>query len=130
MIYQVDISNNQINLISKNYFNNPFQHKSHWSHLTVFRIENDLSGVIVKDATPSSWNNRSPTKNQNGLVTAETGSEAGLISYSINGIKKSIPFYPKDCDMRPRVGDKVEQNNFIFIFPIADFFRSSLILIK
>lgn len=73
----------------------------------ISRIENDLNGVVVKDATPSSWNNRSPSKSQNGFVTGESGSEAGLISYSINGIKKSIAFYPKDCEMRPRVGDKV-----------------------
>lgn len=63
--------------------------------------------MVVKDATPSSWITRSPTKNQNGFVTGENGSEAGLISYSISGIKKSIPFYPKDCEVRPRVGDKV-----------------------
>lgn len=97
-----------------------------------FRIEDDLTGAVVKDATPSSWITRSPTKNQNGFITGENSSEAGLISYSINGIKKSIAFYPKDCEMRPRVGDKVRHvlsnNPETFLSNVFGFrFNSALI---
>lgn len=74
------------------------------------RIENDLTGIITSDIPQSTWNNRSPTKNQNGSV--ETVNECGLIGYSMSGIKKTIPFYVKDCNPKqyPRVGDKVQFN--------------------
>lgn len=69
------------------------------------RIESDLNGVVSKDIPLSSWNNRSPTKTQNG----EAANDSGLISYTLYGVKKSIPFFQKDCDLKsfPRVGDKV-----------------------
>nr|CAI5834802.1 unnamed protein product [Callosobruchus analis] len=69
------------------------------------RIENDLTGVVTKEVPPS-WNsNRSPTKEKNG----ENG-EPGLIGYALNGVKKTITFYVKDCDVKhlPRIGDKVQ----------------------
>lgn len=70
------------------------------------RTESNVTGIISKDIS-NNWANRSPTKNQNGH-TNET-IESGLISYQLNGIKKTIAFYPKDCDTKhvPRVGDKV-----------------------
>lgn len=71
------------------------------------RIENDVSGVVTKDVPPPSlWLNRSPTKSQNGEHTIP---ESGLITYQSNGVKKTIVFYSKDCDMKhyPRIGDKV-----------------------
>ncbi|GJQ87988.1 Unr [Trypoxylus dichotomus] len=57
---------------------------------------------------PNSWANRSPTKNQNG----EHVTESGTITYQLNGIKKTVPFYSKDCDVRhfPKHGDKVTFN--------------------
>nr|CAI5834801.1 unnamed protein product [Callosobruchus analis] len=72
------------------------------------RIENDLTGVVTKEVVPPSWNsNRSPTKEKNG----ENG-EPGLIGYALNGVKKTITFYVKDCDVKhlPRIGDKVQFN--------------------
>ncbi|RZC42843.1 cold shock domain-containing protein E1 [Asbolus verrucosus] len=72
------------------------------------RIENSLSGTVVKEIPPSLWLNRSPTKNQNGEHTPDSG----LITYQVNGVKKTIAFYSKDCDMKhyPRLGDKIEFN--------------------
>lgn len=66
--------------------------------------ETNMSGVVTKDI-PNSWASRSPTKNQNGEHVAESGS----ITYQLNGIKKTVPFYSKDCDVRhfPKHGDKV-----------------------
>nr|CAH7723561.1 unnamed protein product [Callosobruchus chinensis] len=67
------------------------------------RIENDLTGVVTKEP---SWNsNRSPTKEKNG-----DNGEPGLIGYALNGVKKTITFYMKDCDAKhlPRIGDKVQ----------------------
>ncbi|XP_057655391.1 cold shock domain-containing protein E1 isoform X1 [Diorhabda carinulata] len=76
------------------------------------RIENDLTGIVTSDLPLSNWNNRSPTKNQNGLTGENSNPECGLIGYSINGIKKTISFYAKDCNPKqiPRVGDKVQFN--------------------
>ncbi|XP_072396506.1 RNA-binding protein Unr isoform X3 [Diabrotica undecimpunctata] len=75
------------------------------------RIENELTGIVTSDLPLSNWNNRSPTKSQSS-VTGETNSECGLIGYCINGIKKTISFYAKDCSVKqvPRVGDKVQFN--------------------
>ncbi|XP_044257145.1 cold shock domain-containing protein E1 [Tribolium madens] len=72
------------------------------------RVENDLTGIVFKEIPTTTWLNRSPTKNQNG----EHAPESGLITYQANGVKKTIPFYSKDCDMKnyPRLGDKVEFN--------------------
>lgn len=84
------------------------------------RIENDLAGVITKDIPAScNWLNRSPTKSQNGFNTASNGSssgsveapiETGQVTYVVNDIKKTIPYYAKDCDVKhcPRIGDKVQ----------------------
>lgn len=43
---------------------------------------------------------------QNGT---NESSEPGFISYNVNGVKKTIAYYTKDCDIKhlPRVGDKV-----------------------
>ncbi|KAJ8939113.1 hypothetical protein NQ318_005933 [Aromia moschata] len=75
------------------------------------KIESEITGVVTKDVPPGNWSNRSPTKNQNGFG-GESSGESGLISYTVNGIKKSIPFYSKDCDLKhyPRIGDKVQFN--------------------
>ncbi|KAJ8929356.1 hypothetical protein NQ314_017960 [Rhamnusium bicolor] len=75
------------------------------------RVESDITGIVTKDIPPSNWSNRSPTKNQNGF-SGEVSNESGLISYTVNGIKKTIPFYSKDCDLKhyPRVGDKIQFN--------------------
>ncbi|CAG9839305.1 unnamed protein product [Diabrotica balteata] len=75
------------------------------------RIENELTGIVTSDLPLSNWNNRSPTKSQSS-VTGETNNECGLIGYCINGIKKTISFYAKDCSVKqvPRVGDKVQFN--------------------
>lgn len=71
------------------------------------RIENNLSGVICKEVPMNNWSSRSPTKNQNGHNG--DAPESGLITYQVNGVKKTVPFYSKDCDMKhyPRLGDKV-----------------------
>lgn len=87
------------------------------------RIENDLAGIITKEIPPlSNWPNRSPTKNQNGFNNGSVSSgtsnsveppiETGLITYVVNDIKKTIPYYAKDCDIKhyPRIGDKVQFN--------------------
>ncbi|CAG9855914.1 unnamed protein product [Phyllotreta striolata] len=73
-------------------------------------IESGLTGIITNDVPLSTWSNRSPTKSQNGMT--ESPSECGLIGYSMNGIKKTIPFYAKDCNPKqfPRAGDKVQFN--------------------
>ncbi|KAK9712515.1 SUZ-C motif [Popillia japonica] len=70
-------------------------------------METNLTGIVSKDI-PNSWANRSPTKNQNGEHVAESGT----ITYQLNGIKKTVPFYSKDCDVRhfPKHGDKVHFN--------------------
>ncbi|XP_050309482.1 cold shock domain-containing protein E1 isoform X2 [Anthonomus grandis grandis] len=71
------------------------------------RIDSDLSGTITKEIpSANNWLNRSPTKNQNG---SNEQNEPGLIGYTVNGIKKTITFYVKDCDVKhlPRIGDKV-----------------------
>ncbi|XP_018569827.1 cold shock domain-containing protein E1 [Anoplophora glabripennis] len=75
------------------------------------RVENDVTGMVTKDIPPSNWSNRSPAKNQNSF-NGEPGSESGLIGYTVNGIKKTIPFYSKDCDLKhyPRLGDKIQFN--------------------
>ncbi|KAJ8922361.1 hypothetical protein NQ315_004304 [Exocentrus adspersus] len=75
------------------------------------RIENDLTGVVTKDIPSSSWSNRSPVKSQNSF-SGESNGDTGLISYTVNGIKKTITFYSKDCDMKhcPRIGDKIQFN--------------------
>ncbi|XP_071445726.1 RNA-binding protein Unr isoform X2 [Hetaerina americana] len=65
---------------------------------------NIYTGVVVKEC--GILGQKSPTKNQgNG-----DKQESGLISYSLSGMKKSVPFHPKDCDSKnvPHVGDKVE----------------------
>ncbi|CAG9761646.1 unnamed protein product [Ceutorhynchus assimilis] len=72
-------------------------------------IDSELSGVVTKEIPLSNWQNRSPTKNQNGFGGGEAN-EPGLIGYSVNGIKKTITYYAKDCDAKhlPRVGDKIK----------------------
>jgi cold shock CspA family protein len=72
------------------------------------RVENNLTGTVMKEIPPTTWLNRSPTKNQNGEHTPESG----LIQYQVNGVKKTSAFYSKDCDMKhyPRLGDKIEFN--------------------
>ncbi|KAG5869763.1 hypothetical protein JTB14_028328 [Gonioctena quinquepunctata] len=75
------------------------------------RIENGLTGVVTSDIPPSGWNNRSPSKSQNGTVSGEVV-ESGVISYTEDGAKKTLSFYSKDCSLKhyPRTGDKVEFN--------------------
>lgn len=72
--------------------------------------ENGVHGVVSKEAA-TSWQARSPTK-QNGNVNQEhsTTSESGMISYQVNGAKKTVAFYLKDLRSTPRMGDKVEFN--------------------
>lgn len=73
------------------------------------RVENGLSGTVSKEVSMNNWSNRSPSKNgHNGDHTPDTG----LISYQVNGVKKTVPYYSKDCDMKhyPRMGDKVQFN--------------------
>nr|XP_022919835.1 cold shock domain-containing protein E1 [Onthophagus taurus] len=81
-------------------------------------VETDVTGIVTKDI-PNSWASRSPSKNNqnNGSFngSGEHNVECGLITYQINGgggVKKSVPFYSKDCDARhfPRHGDKVQFN--------------------
>ncbi|XP_026474088.1 cold shock domain-containing protein E1-like [Ctenocephalides felis] len=71
-------------------------------------IESNLTGVVTREASP-----RSPSKSQNGGPTQNGGPpvpEGGMISYQSNGQKKSVPFFAKDCDRQPRMGDKVDFN--------------------
>ncbi|XP_066254560.1 RNA-binding protein Unr isoform X1 [Euwallacea similis] len=72
------------------------------------RIDSDLSGAITKEIPVSNWLNRSPTKSLNSSNGNEPN-EPGHIGYTVNGIKKTITYYAKDCDIKhlPRVGDKV-----------------------
>ncbi|RZF48035.1 hypothetical protein LSTR_LSTR002101 [Laodelphax striatellus] len=67
--------------------------------------ERNVTGVVSKEA-PNSWLPRSPTK----IISNNQNQECGTISYQINGIKKTINYYAKDCDPKcaPHVGDKVE----------------------
>ncbi|KAL1516675.1 hypothetical protein ABEB36_000556 [Hypothenemus hampei] len=73
------------------------------------KIDSDLSGTITKEIPMSNWLNRSPSKSQNGSNGTEPN-EPGLIGYTVNGIKKTITYYAKDCDIKhlPRIGDKVK----------------------
>jgi hypothetical protein len=50
----------------------------------------------------------------------EKSSESGVINYQVNGTKKTIFFYSKDCDPKnfPRIGDKVSSNEDINIFAL------------
>jgi len=76
--------------------------------------EKNVSGVVGKEALPppGGWGCRSPTKG--GSQTAgnceKSSTESGVINYEVNGTKKTIFFYSKDCDPKnfPRIGDKVE----------------------
>lgn len=64
--------------------------------------------MVTREAAP-----RSPSKTQNGATQQNGGPivpEGGMISYQSNGQKKSVPFFAKDCDRQPRIGDKVEFN--------------------
>lgn len=74
------------------------------------RVENGLTGIVNKEVPLNNWSNRSPTKSQNGHSGDHTP-ESGLISYQANGVKKTVPYYSKDCDTKhyPRVGDKVRR---------------------
>nr|WFQ96467.1 cold shock domain-containing protein E1 [Trogoderma granarium] len=69
-------------------------------------MEENITGIVCKEIPQTNWLNRSPSKNQNGEHIAESG----LISYQMNGVKKTISFYSKDCDPKhlPRLGDKVQ----------------------
>ncbi|KAF2881106.1 hypothetical protein ILUMI_25072 [Ignelater luminosus] len=75
-------------------------------------VDNEVTGIIYKEISPHNWSNRSPTKNQNNQNGNTDVLESGLISYQVNGIKKTIPYYSKDCDSKqfPRFGDKVQFN--------------------
>lgn len=78
-------------------------------------VENEIAGIICKEISPHNWstNNRSPTKTQNGQNgNGDHTVESGMVSYQLNGIKKTVPFYSKDCDLKqfPRFGDKVQFN--------------------
>lgn len=73
--------------------------------------ESNVMGVVCKEG--NGWINRSPTKSQNGTNgngTEHTNNDSGLISYQVNGVKKTVAFYLKDQRTTPRVGDKVEFN--------------------
>jgi hypothetical protein len=43
----------------------------------------------------------------------KSSTESGVINYQVNGTKKTIFFYSKDCDPKnfPRIGDKVSSTN-------------------
>nr|CAD7399848.1 unnamed protein product [Timema poppensis] len=79
-------------------------------------IEKNVSGVITKEIPPQNGNfgTRSPTKTNSQSPTNgnEKTSESGVIQYQVNGTKKSIYFFPKDCDQKslPHIGDKVDFN--------------------
>nr|CAD7393916.1 unnamed protein product [Timema cristinae] len=79
-------------------------------------IEKNVSGVITKEIPPQNGNfgTRSPTKTNSQSPTNgnEKTSESGVIQYQVNGAKKSIYFFPKDCDQKslPHIGDKVDFN--------------------
>lgn len=74
-------------------------------------VDTEVTGIIYKEISPHNWSNRSPTKNQNNQNGNNDVLESGLISYQANGIKKTIPYYSKDCDSKqfPRFGDKVSK---------------------
>lgn len=72
--------------------------------------ESNVMGVVCKEG--NGWINRSPTKSQNGTNgngTEHTNNDSGLISYQVNGVKKTVAFYLKDQRTTPRVGDKVNK---------------------
>ncbi|XP_044733943.1 cold shock domain-containing protein E1 [Chrysoperla carnea] len=75
--------------------------------------ESNVTGVVTKEIPNLNWINRSPLKS-NGQSPNNgdkaTSPDNGLITYQLNGLKKAILFYPKDCDLKnpPRIGDKVE----------------------
>lgn len=85
------------------------------------RVENGLTGIVCKEVPLNNWSNRSPTKSQNGHNGDHTP-ETGLISYQANGVKKTVPYYSKDCDLKhyPRVGDKVRHRYFCFVEEKSD----------
>ncbi|XP_069686487.1 RNA-binding protein Unr isoform X1 [Periplaneta americana] len=75
--------------------------------------EKNVTGIVGKEAPPppGGWGSRSPTKSGNQSPgNGEKSAESGIINYQVNGTKKTIFFYSKDCDPKnlPRVGDKVE----------------------
>jgi len=76
--------------------------------------EKNVSGVVGKEAPPppGGWGSRSPTKGGSQTVgnCEKSPTESGVINYDVNGTKKTILFYSKDCDPKnfPRAGDKVE----------------------
>ncbi|PNF30244.1 Cold shock domain-containing protein E1 [Cryptotermes secundus] len=78
--------------------------------------EKNVTGVIGKEAPspPGGWGSRSPTKTSSQSVGngEKSSTESGIINYQVNGTKKTIFFYSKDCDPKnfPRIGDKVEFN--------------------
>lgn len=76
--------------------------------------EKNVPGVVGKEAPPppGGWGSRSPTKGGSQTVgnCEKSSTESGVINYEVNGTKKTIFFYSKDCDPKnfPRIGDKVE----------------------
>jgi len=47
----------------------------------------------------------------------KSSTESGIINYEVNGTKKTIFFYSKDCDPKnfPRIGDKVSNSKVVSI---------------
>lgn len=70
-------------------------------------VENAVVGVISKEVT--AWMSRSPNKSQNGTNGNTEHTDSGLISYQVNGVKKTIAYYLKDQRSSPRIGDKVNK---------------------
>ncbi|XP_021919018.1 cold shock domain-containing protein E1 isoform X2 [Zootermopsis nevadensis] len=77
--------------------------------------EKNVTGVVGKEAplAPNGWGSCSSAKTgSQSPGTGEKSAESGVINYQVNGTKKTIFFYSKDCDPKnfPRIGDKVEFN--------------------
>lgn len=76
--------------------------------------EKNVCGVVGKEAPlpPCGWGSRSPTKSGSQTLgnCEKSSTDSGVINYEVDGTKKTIFFYSKDCDPKnfPRFGDKVE----------------------
>lgn len=75
-------------------------------------LEENVTGTVTREPLPFLLSNRSPTKNNSLSPGSEKPPEPGVITYTLDGAKKTISFYHKDCETRnsPHQGDKVEFN--------------------
>ena len=57
----------------------------------------------------------------------KSSTESGVINYEVNGTKKTIFFYSKDCDPKnfPRIGDKVSNSKFVSMCTLQRVFINS-----